>query len=98
MGRKKSGEGLGCLIVIGITIWLFMEYPTYAWIGVGVIVVLGILIAIGSGPSTCQVCRAELKKTKYTWEIQGEKKTVCPKCNQRLQSKKSKQAVDELFK
>ena len=98
MGRKKSNEGIGCLIVIGITAWLFMEHPTWAWIGVAVIIVLGIIMVLGSGPSSCQICGAQLKKTTYTWEIQGEKKTVCSTCNRRLQSKKSKQAVDDLLK
>ncbi len=97
MGRKKSGAGVVFLIAIGLTIWLFTEYPTFAWLGVGIIVVIGILMVLGFGPSSCQVCGAGLKKTKYTWEIHGEKKIVCPTCNRRLQSKKSKQAVDDLF-
>jgi len=98
MGRKKSGGGVGCLVAIGLTIWLFTTYPTFAWVGGGVMVVFGILMAIGSGPKSCQVCGSELKKTSYTWEIDGEKKVVCPSCNRRIQNKKSKDSVDALFK
>jgi hypothetical protein len=75
MGRGKSTGGVGCLILMGITIWLFYEYPAYAWIGVGLIVLLALLFA-GSG--TCQVCGVALKKAIYHWEIDGEKKIVCP--------------------
>ncbi len=97
MARKKSGGGFGCLIVIGITVWLFAEHPTWAWIGVLIIIVLGVLMSLGSRTGSCQVCGAALKKTKYTWDIKGEQKTVCPTCNRRLQNKRSKQAVDELL-
>ena len=99
MGRRKSGgaEGIGCLVVICVIVWLFSEYPTWAWVGVGAVVLIGIVSLYGGGPESCEVCGAELKKTTYTWEISGEKKTVCPTCNRRLQSRKSKEAVDNLF-
>ncbi len=99
MGRRKAGAGeaIGCLVLISVIVWLFAEHPRWAWVGVGVIILVGVGYLFGGGPASCQLCGGELKKTRYTWEIKGEKKTVCPTCNRRLQSKRSKKVVDELF-
>lgn len=97
MASRKSSGGCGCLILIVITIGLFAEYPEYAWLGIGAIGVFGIVAIFSSGPSSCELCGTELRKTKYVWTIKDKKKTVCPNCNRRLENRKSKEAIDSLF-
>ena len=94
---KKSDEAVGCLIMLIIGSGLFMTFPQIGVIIVVAIVVLGILYAVLSGPGSCDVCGAQLKRAQYIWTIKGEKRIVCPKCNNRLESKRSKEAVDDLL-
>jgi hypothetical protein len=98
MGKKQSTKGMGLVIVIAGTIWLFIEHPMVAWCGVIVILLLVVLMAVGTGSGECQVCGSKLKRKKYICTIKGAQKTICPACNQRLAKMKSKEAIDALVK
>jgi hypothetical protein len=40
--------------------------------------------------SNCDVCGAELKRNRYTYEINGAPATLCPNCNRAMERKTSK--------
>lgn len=103
MPKKSSGSGrgYGCLLVIGILliVGLWQKNPTYGMVAVGVLVVIGLLAAVsGSGKKDqCEVCGNPTRGTTYTWTIKGKESQVCSKCNQQLERRQSKQAVDQLL-
>lgn len=97
MARRSSGVGCGALIGLGLivgAIILFKEHP--AGIGIAVVVVIALFV-VACIPKKCDLCGNLIKKSSHTWEIKGESKRVCPNCNRRIEGRKSKAAVDELF-
>ena len=98
MGRRSSNPAGVILIgLLGGIAWLFTEHLAWGIAAVAGLIFLIILIGLGAGPTNCELCGCALKRTRYEWEIKGEKKRVCPNCNRRLQSRKSKAAMDQLF-
>jgi hypothetical protein len=76
------------LIIIGAT---FTAYPIPA-IAIGVIIIAIITFQVRK----CELCGALIKRQSYKWEIKGEKKRVCPKCNNNLDNKRSREAIRNL--
>jgi ribosome-binding protein aMBF1 (putative translation factor) len=68
------------------------------WV-IGIIVVVVILSIIGAlaGPGSCDVCGQGIKKKYYTWQIDGKKQKLCPKCNTQMERKISKEAFKKKF-
>ncbi|BFM13551.1 hypothetical protein R50072_37040 [Simiduia litorea] len=61
---------------------------------------LGVLLLVGAyfaTPNSCYVCGQSIKKTYYTWKIEGKKRVLCPKCNTQMERKVSKQAFSKKF-
>lgn len=83
------------LIVIAGVVYLWSINPAY---GITALVVGLVLIFAACWPKSCQVCGNQIKRDSYTWQIQGKSKRVCAKCNQVLEWRQSKQAVDKLFR
>jgi hypothetical protein len=44
--------------------------------------------------SRCQLCSSPLRRTYYTWTTSQGRVKVCPKCNSRLESQKSREVFD----
>jgi ribosome-binding protein aMBF1 (putative translation factor) len=65
------------------------------WI-IGIVVVLVVLVAF-AGPGKCDVCGQPIKKTSYTWKIEGKKQKLCPKCNVQMERRVSKEAFKKRF-
>jgi len=40
----------------------------------------------------CGICKTVLRRAQYGWKLDGKKVTVCPNCNRRLESQKSREA------
>lgn len=96
MARSKGGSASGCftLIIIGGVVYLWSLNPAY---GIVALVVGLVLLFAACWPKSCHVCGNQIKRDSYTWQIEGKSKRVCPKCNQALERRKSKQATDKLF-
>jgi hypothetical protein len=97
MARRSSSTGCGALIGLGLivgAIALFKDHP----VGIGIAVVVVItLFVVANIQKKCDLCGNLIKKSSYTWEIEGESKRVCPNCNRRLESRKSQAAVNKVF-
>jgi hypothetical protein len=72
--------------------------PGSSVVGVVVVVVVVLILLSSLRPKRCDICGLPFRRSFYTWNIQGAKKRVCPKCNQGLERHKSKQGLDNLFK
>lgn len=103
-GRKRSragstsgGQGNPAIVVIGLIAGVGVGY-IFGWIaGIVAFFVAAIATAVAlTKPTHCGVCDATIKKTSYTWEVDGEETIVCPNCNRRLEQKKSKEAVERI--
>lgn len=53
-------------------------------------------VAAAMQKTRCDLCRSPLRKTRYVWQLEGKRKIICAKCNNRLEHKASKSAVDAL--
>lgn len=71
------------------------DRATGVWVCCAIVVVFALAAALGRSKK-CELCGSLIKRTYYTWTIQGKKMRLCPRCNGRLENKKSKQAVDRL--
>lgn len=99
MARRKRAtvldKVLSKILAVGfvfiIIIAIFTSYPILA-ITIGILAV----IAMAYQVRKCELCGAMLKRQSYTWEIKGEKKKICPKCNNNLENKRSREAVRNL--
>lgn len=97
---KKKNSPLGCLILlvlpIGMVISLWKQNPALAVLGA--LGLLGLLALVGYllRPRRCDLCGNVLKRASYRWTLEGEKKTVCPHCNQSLERRQSKAAMRRL--
>ncbi len=96
MGRSKGSSAVGCftLILIGVVAYVWSVNSTY---GISALVLGLVLVFAACWPKGCQVCGNQIKRDSYTWKIDGKSKRVCPKCNQLLERRQSKKAVDKLF-
>lgn len=63
---------------------------------VAILFILGLIAAVNT-PKNCDVCGLPIKQKYHTWTIQGQKQTLCPKCNARMESKVSKAAFKSKF-
>ena len=96
MARKKNSLS-GCLIVLlvagGAMASLWQKSPALATAaGVAVLAALGIVL-YALRPRRCDVCGNVLQRKSYEWTLEGEKKRVCPHCNQTLARRQSKAAM-----
>lgn len=89
MGRKKKmkpGDIVGAIIgfvILGAAI-------TNPWLSIVALIGVG---AWGFWKSrSCQICGNSIKRSSYTWTIDGKKKRVCPHCNQQLERQQSRNA------
>ncbi len=66
---------------------------------VAAVVILGILIVLAAiaSPGTCSVCHVAIKKKSYIWKVNGEKMTLCPKCNSQMERKVSREAFKSKY-
>ena len=46
---------------------------------------------------SCGVCNATIRKTSYRWKIDGKTVRMCPRCNSRMEGRKSRTAFEEKF-
>ena len=65
------------------------------WV-IGIIVIL-VVLALFSGPGSCDVCGQRIKRKYYTWRIDGKKQKLCPFCNSQMERKVSKEAFSKKF-
>ncbi|MBC6905263.1 hypothetical protein DWB84_07285 [Saccharophagus sp. K07] len=95
MARRKKAEtqGIIAIVIIGGAIWAFQNYPA---ISIIMIVILVVGYFATKSPASCQLCNSALKRNSYIWQIEGQKKTVCPNCNRELERKNSKKAVSKI--
>ncbi|MFC1677215.1 hypothetical protein ACFL3G_09160 [Planctomycetota bacterium] len=61
------------------------------------VVILVVIIAAFTGPGTCDICDLPIKKKHYTYKIDGKKQKLCPKCNNQMERKISKEAFKRKF-
>lgn len=48
-------------------------------------------------PKSCSICKVRFKKGYYPWKIEGKNKKLCPKCNNRMENKLSREAFKDKF-
>ena len=48
-------------------------------------------------PKSCNICNVRFKKGYYPWTIYGKNQKLCPKCNNRMENKLSKEAFNDKF-
>jgi ribosome-binding protein aMBF1 (putative translation factor) len=63
---------------------------------IGVIILI-VVIALFCKAGRCDVCGLDIKKKYYTWEIDGRKQRLCPKCNAQMERGVSKEAFKKKF-
>ena len=64
----------------------------FMFLVIGFVAVI-VLVVIFSPPSACQICGTGFKRARYVWTIDGEKKHLCPNCNRRMETDRSKAAM-----
>jgi hypothetical protein len=100
MARKKSNTALGCLLLVLIALALTVQQirnnPLMAVPIVGGIVLLGVVIALLLRPKRCEICGNVIERKSHVWRIDGQKKLLCPHCNQSLARKQSAAATRNL--
>lgn len=45
-------------------------------------------------PSRCQICTTPLRRSTFVWTTNGRTVYICPKCNTRLETMKSREAFN----
>ena len=94
---KKKNSSLGCLILIllpiGMVVSLWKQNPALAVLAALGVLGLLVLAVYMLKPRRCDLCGNVLKRASYRWTLEGEKKTVCPHCNQSLERRQSKAAM-----
>ncbi len=102
---KRGKQQLGCSGIIGLCILLVVGGIVTLWqknrlaaIAAGIPAIL-LLIAVGYllRPKRCDICGNIIQRASYKWTVQGEKKRLCPHCNQALARKKSSAAIKSRF-
>jgi len=48
-------------------------------------------------PKSCSICKVRFKKGYYPWTLEGKRQKLCPKCNNRMENKLSKEAFKEKY-
>jgi len=49
---------------------------------------------LAAPPTHCEVCGNELRRARHRWEEDGKQLHVCPHCNRRMESARSKTAIE----
>ena len=99
--EKESGGGLGCALIIGILLVVgFWQMNTMYGVIALIVWIVFAWITSGSGAEKevqCEVCGNATRGTIYKWNLKGKETQVCSKCNQQLERRKSKLAVDKFL-
>jgi hypothetical protein len=66
------------------------------WIIV-IIVIFSVIVGISNRQRYCDVCGLPLKRSYYTWTLEGKNEKLCPNCNARMEKKVSRDAFNEKF-
>jgi phage FluMu protein Com len=94
---KKKNSPLGFLVLVllpvGMVISLLKQNPVLAVLAALGLLGLLVLVVYVLRPRRCDLCGNVLKRASYRWTLEGEKKTVCPHCNQSLERRQSKAAM-----
>jgi phage FluMu protein Com len=94
---KKKNSPLGCLLLVllpvGMVISLWKQNPALAVVAAPGLLGLLVLVVYMLKPQRCALCGNVLKRASYKWTLEGEKKTVCPHCNQSLERRQRKAAM-----
>lgn len=94
---KKKNSPLGCLLLVllpvGMVISLWKQNSALAVVAALGLLGLLVLVVYMLKPQRCDLCGNVLKRASYKWTLEGEKKTVCPHCNQSLERRQSKAAM-----
>ncbi len=88
---KFFSKIIAFVVIFIVIVAAFTAYPI-ASIVIGLIIILIIAFQVRK----CDICGALIKRQSYKWEINGEKKRVCPKCNNGLENKRSREAIRNL--
>ena len=87
MARRKKSSLEG--IIVGVFV-LLVGILAFPWLLIPAIIGSIIWAIYASRP--CAICGNSIKRTAYTWQIDGKKQRVCPHCNQRLEREQSRRA------
>jgi hypothetical protein len=92
MARSKKADQalIMLLVVVGLPIWLFQNYPLVAF-ALLALAVAGLIAYVRS--RNCELCGVQLKRAVYEWQIDGERKRLCPNCNRGLEKRQSARAL-----
>lgn len=97
---SRGAIGGSCILFVlfvflTVLIFLCKSIPiSIILIPIAIILLLGSTI---SGARTCGLCGNPIRKTSYREEVNGKLLTLCPNCNRRCESRRSKEAVSALF-
>lgn len=67
------------------------------WLCGGVLVFMLILGILRGRPKRCDVCGVTIRRKYYEWKTSEGKMKLCPKCNNRMESRKSSRAFRDRF-
>lgn len=91
-GKYYLHKLIASIIGGAVLIYLLVAY----WpIAVTLLVGYALWFFITHRTKRCQVCNGSLQRSSYHYTINGQKKRVCPHCNQNLRREISKNAVNE---
>ena len=99
--ENGANAGLGCFLVLGI-VCVGVLWQQKTMYGVIALVVWLVFAWMTSGSDAekqeqCEVCGNPTRGTIYKWNLKGKETQVCSKCNQQLERRQSKQAVDKFL-
>lgn len=95
---------IGLAIIVCILILIFIRQiarfivvcAAFAFFVFGIISMIISMIK-SSTSRTCGVCGRRIKKASYRWNLRGQNTLVCPPCNQALERKNSRAAVNSVW-
>ena len=88
---KVISKIIAAFLLICIAVWAFSSYPA-----VSIVLTVLIIISFAFQVRRCELCGALLKRQSYTLEIGDKRKKICPKCNNNLENKRSREAIRNL--
>jgi len=65
------------------------------WIIIAVIAF--VILAAFADKGKCDICGLSIKRTSHTWRIGGKKQKLCPKCNNQMERRVSKNEFKKKF-
>lgn len=94
---KKKNSGIGYVILfllpVGAVVSLWEKSPVLAVVAAaGLLLVLGVIVRLLM-PKRCDICGNVLKRASYTWQLDNQRKRVCPHCNNQLERQQSRAAM-----